>query len=127
MEAAGPLRRLLELIFDANALEYLPLVRGFEARLALRQGAPERAIAWLETEPGVTFASSGLDCYDHPYLTRIKVLLTEGSAASLAWAWQDLVAFQEHTGALHHQTHDIEVADAGRRWCSLPRGKPRRG
>ena len=122
VEAAGPLRRVLELIFDANALEYLPLLRGFEARLALRQGAPERAIAWLETEPGVTFASSGLDCYDHAYLTRIKVLLAEGSAASLERAWQDLVAFQEHTGALHHQTHAIEVLTLAGAGPRCPRG-----
>jgi LuxR family maltose regulon positive regulatory protein len=109
LEAASMMRRLLELVFDANALEYLPLVRGFEARLALRQGDMQRAIAWLETEPGVSIASSWLDCYDHPYLTRIKVWLAEGTAASLARAWQDLAEFQEYTGLHHHQTHAIEI------------------
>jgi LuxR family maltose regulon positive regulatory protein len=109
VEAAGTLRRLLELIFDANALEYLPLVRGFEARLALGRGERERAIAWMETEPGVTFASNGLDCSEHPYLTRIRVLLAEGSPANVARAWQDLVAFRDHTEALHHKTHAIEI------------------
>lgn len=109
VEAAGTLRRLLDLIFDANALEYLPLVRGFEARLAWQRGERDRAIAWMETEPGVSVDSNSLDCYDHAYLTRIRVLLAEGSAASLALAWQDVVAFQEYSRQLHHQTHAVEI------------------
>jgi LuxR family maltose regulon positive regulatory protein len=108
-EAAGTLRRLLEMILDANALEYLPVLRGFEARLALLQGEPERAIAWLAMEDGVAIESNALDAFDHPYLTRIKVLLAEGSAASLNRARAGIESFLAFTEERHHGAHQVEA------------------
>lgn len=88
-EAADDTLRLLrQIVLEANALEYLPLIRGFEARLALVRGLPERAIDWLAVEPVVTIDSSSLDAFDHAEFTYIKTLLVEGSEASLARAWR---------------------------------------
>jgi LuxR family maltose regulon positive regulatory protein len=108
-EATGTLRRLLELILDANALEYLPLLRGFEARLALLRGERERAIAWLAMVDGVAIESNALDAFDHPYLTRIKVLLAEGSAASLDRARAGIESFLAFTEERHHGAHQVEA------------------
>jgi LuxR family maltose regulon positive regulatory protein len=103
------MNRLLEIIFDNNALEYLPLFRGFEARLALLQGEPRRAIDWLQIADSVTIESNSLDAFDHAFLTRIKVLLAEGGDESLARAWRDVEAFRAYTETRHHRAHQVEL------------------
>jgi LuxR family maltose regulon positive regulatory protein len=109
LEAASTLSRLLEIIFDRNALEYLPLFRGFEARLALLQGEPRRAIDWLKMADGVAIDSNSLDAFDHAFLTRVKVLLAEGSDESLAQARRDVEALRAYTETRHHQAHLVEL------------------
>jgi LuxR family maltose regulon positive regulatory protein len=109
VEVANTLSRLLEIIFDANALEYLPLFRGFEARLALVQGEPRRAIDWLKMEDVVAIDGNSLDAFDHAFLTRIKVLLAEGSTGSLVRARREVETFQTYTEARHHWAHQIEA------------------
>lgn len=108
-EATNATRALLEMILDGNALEYLPLLRGFEARLALLRGESARAIAWLEMEDGVTIESNGLDAFDHPYLTRIKALLEEGSQESLDRAGKAIEAFLAYTEERCHRAHHAEA------------------
>lgn len=109
IEAASTLRRLLEIILDANALEYLPLFRGFEARLALLQGDLRSAVDWLAMADIVDIESTSLDCFDHPLLTRLKVLLAEGSSASLERAWRDLERLRSYAESHHHAAHRIEI------------------
>jgi LuxR family maltose regulon positive regulatory protein len=109
VEVAATLNRLLEIIFDSNALEYLPLFRGFEARLALLQGDPRRAIEWLEMGDDISIESNSVDAFDHAFLTRIKVLLAEGAAESLARARQEVEAFRAFCENRHHQAHLAEV------------------
>jgi LuxR family maltose regulon positive regulatory protein len=109
VETASTLSRLLEIIFDNNALEYLPLFRGFEARLALLRGEPGRAIDWLEIGASVAIDSTSLDAFDQTFLTRIKVLLAEGTDESLARARRDIEAFRAHTELCHHQAHQVET------------------
>ena len=60
-------------------------------------------------EDGVTIESNALDAFDHAYLTRIKVLLAEGSDESLARAWRDIEAFRVYTEARHHGAHQVEM------------------
>jgi LuxR family maltose regulon positive regulatory protein len=108
-EAAEVMRDQMELILDANALEYLPLMRGFEARLALLRGDTERAIDWLGMEDGIAIESNGLDAFDHPYLTRVKVLLAEGSPACLEQARQAIAKFLAFTEERCHGAHRIEA------------------
>jgi LuxR family transcriptional regulator, maltose regulon positive regulatory protein len=108
-EATGTLRLLLEMILEANALEYLPLLRGFEARLALLRGEPERAVSWLAMEDGVDIESNALGCFDLPYLTRVKVLHAEGSATSLARARKGIESFLAFTEYRHHAAHQVEA------------------
>jgi hypothetical protein len=109
VDAESTLRRLLEMILDANALEYLPVLRGFEARLALLRDERERAISWLAMEDGVAIESNALDAFDHPYLTRVKVLLAEGSAASLAMARTAIDALIAFTEERRHGAHRVEA------------------
>jgi LuxR family maltose regulon positive regulatory protein len=109
VEALSTLHRLLAIIFDASALEYLPLVRGAEARLALLQGVPGRAIDWLEMGDTVAIDSTSLDAFDHAFLTRIKVFLAEGTDESLARARRDIESFRAHTEVCHHQAHQVEL------------------
>jgi LuxR family transcriptional regulator, maltose regulon positive regulatory protein len=108
-EAAGALGRLLEIILNATALEYLPLLRGFKARLALLQGEWQAAIDWLEMADFAVIDSSTLDGFEHPFLTRVKVLLAEGSEPSIARAMRDLEELRAHTAFIHHRAHQIEI------------------
>lgn len=108
-EAAATLRRLLELILDANALEYLPLFRCFEARLALLQGDRQRAIDWLAMDELIGIESNSFDAFDHPLVTRVKLLLAEGSGRSLARARRDLETLRTFAATRHHQAHQIEI------------------
>ena len=108
-DVASITRRLMELILDANALEYLPLARAFEARLDLLRGETERAIAWLEWEDGVSIESTALDAFDHPYLTRVKVLLAAGLAPNLDRASQAIGEFLATTEARCQGAHRAEA------------------
>jgi LuxR family maltose regulon positive regulatory protein len=60
-------------------------------------------------EDVVAIDGNSLDAFDHAYLTRIKVLLAEGSDESLARAWRDLEAFRIYTEARHHGAHQVEM------------------
>jgi LuxR family maltose regulon positive regulatory protein len=109
VDVASTLKRLLEILFENNALEYLPNYRAFVARLALLQGEPWRAIDWLESEEGVTVACNSLYAFDHAFLTRIKILLAIGSPESVTRARADLEMLQAITGARNQRSQWIET------------------
>jgi LuxR family maltose regulon positive regulatory protein len=113
----------MAMILDANALEYLPLMRGFEARLDLLRGETERAIAWLDFEDGVSIEATSLDAFDHPYLTRVKVLLAEGSAESLERAQQAIATFLAVAEERCQAAHQIEALALAAMVCDA-QGRP---
>lgn len=108
-DADATVARLLDLILDANALEYLPLLRAFKARLALLQGAAGRAADWLSMGDVVSLGCNSLDAFDHAFVTRIRVLVAEGSASSLAVAAHDIDEFSAFTALVHHHGHEIDL------------------
>ncbi|HET6746459.1 MAG TPA: LuxR C-terminal-related transcriptional regulator [Candidatus Limnocylindria bacterium] len=101
-EADNTLQRLREIILGTDALEYLPALHTFEARLALLRGRPQDAIRWLSA-PAVGIDSSLLHEPEHALMTRINVLLAEGSPESLAMASRAVDALRARAEASHHR------------------------
>jgi LuxR family maltose regulon positive regulatory protein len=101
-EADHTLHRLREIILGADALEYLPPLQTFEARLALLRDRPQDAMRWLAA-PAVGIDSSSLHEPEHPLMTRVNVLLAEGSPESLAQAWRAVEELRARAEASHHR------------------------
>ena len=77
-DADDALRRSVETVIDAAALEHLPSVQGFEARLALLRGQSDLAIRWLSAAD-VSIESNTLHASDHALMTKVKTLIAIGS------------------------------------------------
>lgn len=108
-EAGATVHRLLDEILDANALEYLQVVRAFKARLALLQGDTGTALDWLAADGVVTVGCNSLDAFDHGFVTRIRVLIAEGSPPSLEAAGRSIDEFAAFTKLVHHRGHEIDL------------------
>ena len=81
--ANATVQRLTEILIDATALEQLPVVHGFEARLALLRQQPTVALRWLETAD-VSANSNTLFAFEHALLTKVKTWWVTGRQT----AWQ---------------------------------------
>ena len=83
-------------------------MQAFEARLALLRGQTADAIRWLSA-PGIDLDSQLLFVPEHPLMTRVAVLLAEGSAESLALAWEAVEALRGRAEASHHRPSLIKI------------------
>jgi LuxR family maltose regulon positive regulatory protein len=75
------LERLVELALLSKTLEYLPMLRAFQARLSLLSGDEAEAIRWLDAVPRAIDTHT-LMAAEVPLLTRVKVLIAAGSIAN---------------------------------------------
>lgn len=107
-EADAAIQRLTEIVIDASALEHLPVIHGFEARLALPRGQTDTAMRWLDSAE-VTIDSNTFHAFEHALLTRVKTLLAEGSPESLAAAAVDLAALRGRAEAAHFRARLVEI------------------
>lgn len=108
MAADQVLAHLAEFIVEARALEHLPVVHGFEARLALMRGNLESARQWATTSE-VSIDSNTLVAFEHALITKIRVLLALGTSESRAEARRDLEIVRERAMAAHHYARLVEI------------------
>lgn len=102
------LAQLTEFIVDARALEHLPVVHGFEARLALMRGDLESGRQWIATSD-VSIDSNTLVAFEHALITKIRILLALGTAESRAEALRDLEIVRERATNAHHSARLVEI------------------
>lgn len=107
-EADHTMQRLREIVLGEDVLEHLPNVQAGEARLALLRGQTADAIRWLSA-PGIDLDSAFLHLPEHPLMTRVTVLLAEGSAESLALAWSAVEALRARAESSHHHLALIKI------------------
>ena len=106
--ANATVQRLTEILIDATALEQLPVVYGFEARLALLRQQPAVALRWLETAD-VSVNSNTLFAFEHALLTKVKTLVGHGTADSLADAARDLELLRDRAETSQHIARLVEI------------------
>jgi LuxR family maltose regulon positive regulatory protein len=106
--ADATVQRLTEILIDATALEHLPVVHGFEARLALLRQQPAVAMRWLETAD-VGLNSNTLHAFEHALLTKAKTLLTHGTPESLRDAATDLELLRARAETAQHTARLVEI------------------
>lgn len=87
-------------VLAANALEYLPWLRSFEATLALRRGHAAEAIVWLQAQHAAV-TDSTLLIRTNPFLVQIRARIAEGSPGSLDQARAELAIARAHAVACH--------------------------
>ncbi|MCC6314932.1 MAG: AAA family ATPase [Thermomicrobiales bacterium] len=108
LAADDTVQRLTEIIIDSAALEHLPVVHGFEARLALLRGQPDSARRWL-ANTDVGLSSNTLHAFEHAMLTKVKTLLADRSDASLAAAWAAVEALRTRAERTNHIARLAEI------------------
>jgi LuxR family maltose regulon positive regulatory protein len=102
-EAAAHLAQLIEFEPDFDAE-----LQSLQARLALRKGDLESALRWSSSfTAGVS--NSPMIWLDMPHLTRVKILLAEGTPASLEAALADLEALQRVAESQHNTWYLIDI------------------
>jgi LuxR family transcriptional regulator, maltose regulon positive regulatory protein len=106
--ADATVQRLTEILIDTTALEHLPVVHGFEARLALLRQQPAVAMRWLETTD-VGINSNTLHAFEHALLTKANTLLAHGTPDSLLGAAADLELLRARAETAHHTARLVEI------------------
>jgi LuxR family maltose regulon positive regulatory protein len=117
VEAEATLTHLLDVILAADAVEFLPPIRSFQARLAILRGDVDPALRWLR-DTSQDPVEWGLHSIEVPALTRIKVMLADGATASLAAADQEIERFlrrTESTGATRFRIEALAIQALVRR------------
>jgi len=102
------LAQLTDFIVDARALEHLPVVDGFEARIALMRGNLETARQWTHVSE-VSIDSNTLIAFEHALITRIRVLLAVGTSDTRAEAFRDLEIARARAMNAHHYARLVEI------------------
>jgi LuxR family maltose regulon positive regulatory protein len=92
-----------------QALEWLPSIRAFNAALAILRQQSGPAIDWLREEGAVASEGNTFATFEHEGLTRTRVLLAEGSPASLAAARRDLEVLRMTAERGHHPARLVEI------------------
>jgi LuxR family maltose regulon positive regulatory protein len=104
--AAATVSLLLEFAQGNNYPASMTIARSCQARLSLMQGDLESAVRWLEmadlaTDPGVMFF-----WLEVPYITQCRILIAQGSEASLQEAGEKLAVFGK-TNKAQNNTHQL--------------------
>lgn len=102
------LTELADVIVENRALEHLPALHGFEARIALMRGNLRVAQEWATTGD-ISIDSNTLFAFEHALVTRSRVLLAQGTPASLADALGCLMRLRERAVGAHHHARLVEI------------------
>jgi LuxR family maltose regulon positive regulatory protein len=100
--------QLFDVIVEARALEHLPTVHGFEARLALMRGNLDAARQWAIISD-VSLDSNTLFAFEHALVTKVRVLLALGTSESIAEAEHHLAALRGRAAHANHVARLIEI------------------
>jgi LuxR family maltose regulon positive regulatory protein len=108
-KARATLALLLEYTRDLNDPAYLAIARSCQARLALLQGDMASAARWLQTADLATDAGVMFFWLEVSRITRCRVLIAQGTKASLQQAEALLQAYRQQNEGQHNTRQLIEI------------------
>ncbi len=104
--ARATLGLLLEFAQERNDPAYLMIARSCQARLALLQGDTASAVRWLQTADLTMSTNIMFYWLEIPTMTQCRVLIAQGSTASLQEATERLLEYEKVNEA-EHNTHQL--------------------
>ena len=107
--AKATMADLLEFSQDTNDPAYITIARSCQARLSLLQGRLASAVRWLQTADLSTDASVMFYWLEIPRLTRCRVLITQGTEASLQKAVDLLEDYRQEIEGQHNIRQLIDI------------------
>jgi LuxR family maltose regulon positive regulatory protein len=108
-QADETVRRLLGLTRQASVPLYRTIASSIQARLSLLRGDTESAVHWLQTADLAADAGIMLWWLEVPRLTECRVLIAEGSDASLQEAVDKLERYDQENEAVHNTCQRITI------------------
>jgi LuxR family maltose regulon positive regulatory protein len=112
------LRRLHEIMTEAQALEQFPVIDAFAGRLALMRGDMATVNRWLSTSaPSVESGMVALP--EHPLITRVKLLLARGSEPALDEAEGHVAALLARARGASSQLAIMEILALSALLCKV--------
>jgi LuxR family maltose regulon positive regulatory protein len=108
-EADEIVRSLLEFIRHVNDPPYRVMASSLQARLSLLRGDTASAVRWLRTADLAADTGLMLWWLEVPHLTACRVLIAEGSAASLQQATDRLEQCDRENAAVHNTCQRIDI------------------
>ena len=108
-KATATMELLLEFVQETNDPAYVTVARSCQARLALLQGDQKSAVRWAQTDD--LTADTGIMFYwlEVPRITQCRVLIAQGTAASLQEAANKLDDYVLTAEATHNTRQLIEL------------------
>jgi LuxR family maltose regulon positive regulatory protein len=108
-KARATLALLLEYTRDMNDPAYLAIARSCQARLALLQGDIASAVRWLQTADLATDAGVMFFWLELSRITQCRVLIAQGTKASLQPAEKLLQAYRQQNENQHNTRQLIDI------------------
>jgi LuxR family maltose regulon positive regulatory protein len=108
-KASATMNLLLEFAQQTSSPTYVAIAHSCQARLSLLQGDLTSALRWLQTAGLTTDAGIMFYWLETPRVTRCRVLIAEGSAASLREAVGNLHHFEQVKEARHNTRQLIDI------------------
>ncbi len=100
--------QLYAFALETGNVNHLPVIQSFQARIALLQGNAGPGLSWLRgTE--VVIDNRPMHTFEIPALTKVKVLLADGTEASLREAGEVLGRLLKTAEAQHNTRVIIEI------------------
>ena len=107
--ASATMNLLLEFAQQTNDPSYVAIAHSCRARLSLLQGDLVSAVRWLQTTDLPTDAGVMFYWLEIPHVTKCRVLIAEGSAASLQEAEGYLHTYEQVKEARHNIRQLIDI------------------
>ena len=108
-EASATLDLFLEFAQQTGDPSYVAVAHSCQARLALLQGNLASAVRWLQTADAATQVGTMFYWLEVPHVTRCRVRIAEGSAASLQKAEANLQHLAQVKEARHNTRQLIDI------------------
>jgi LuxR family maltose regulon positive regulatory protein len=108
-KAKAMMAQLLEFAQETNVPAYMTIAHSFQARLSLMQGDLASAVRWLPTADLTTDTSMMIFWLEVPRLTECRVLIAEGTDASLQQAIDKLELYDRENEAAHNTLQRVAI------------------
>ena len=107
--AKATISLLLEFAQETNNLTYITIAHSCQARLSLLRGDLASAVRWLQTADLTTGTGIMFYWLEVPRITQCRVLIAQGSTASLEEAAEKLQNYQQTNETEHNTRQSIDV------------------
>ena len=107
--ARATMNLLLEFARETNDPVYITIARSCQARLSLLRGDLISAMSWLQTADLTTDAGIMFYWLEVPRVTQCRVLIAQGSSASLQEAVEKLRIYQQANESEHNSRQLIDI------------------